>query len=215
MLYPTYAELLDYCKGFMLADFSWLNEYFFSILSDPRDNSPKPYLIFYTSLSFSSMYLLPFVLLITVFVLLKLISCLKPSSKQALGNLISVFYSYFLGGLSFAAAACVQGAILNPMDNDLTVSLFFYLLGLVVFLSILAEAVWSTCRDIHNLFKIRTIVKSVLLSILHYNAIYLFPLVIVCELAYMVIKMKLFKVNTPKLWLVSNILPNLALLLVV
>ena len=179
----------------MFADLPWLNNYFSSILSDPRDISPKPYLMFFTSLSISSMYLLPFIFMIASFIILKIISCLKPNTKQTIDNLISVFYCFFLGGLSFAAAACVQGATLNPMDNDLTISCFFYLLGLVVFLNILAEAVWSTCKDRNNLFKIRIIVKSVLLSILHYNAIYLFPLVIVCEVVFIVIKIKFFKVS--------------------
>ena len=27
-LYPTYAELIDYCAGFMVADMPWLNNYF-------------------------------------------------------------------------------------------------------------------------------------------------------------------------------------------
>ena len=199
----------------MLADLPWFNNYFASILSEPRDISPKPYLMFYTSLSISSMYLLPVIFLMVSFVLLKTVSYLKPKSKATTKNLLSVLYSFFLGGLSFAAAACVQGAILNPIDNELTVSSFFYLLGLVIFLNMVAEAVWSTCRAKHNFFKIRVIVKSVLLSIMHYNAIYLFPLVMVCEVGFMVIKVKLFRLNEPKLWVVANIMPNLALLLLV
>ena len=28
MLYPTYAELIDYCQGFMMADMPWINNLF-------------------------------------------------------------------------------------------------------------------------------------------------------------------------------------------
>jgi hypothetical protein len=151
--------------------------------------------MFYTSLSISSTYLLPVVFLVVNFILLKTVSYLNPKTKATTKNLLSVFYSFFLGGLSLAAAACVQGAILNPMNNELTVSSFFYLMGLVMFLSVLVEAVWSTCRAKHNFFKIRVIVKSVLFSIMHYNPIYLFSLVMVCEVVFIIIKVKLFKLN--------------------
>jgi len=30
MLYPAYAELLDYCSGFMFADLPWMNTFFAS-----------------------------------------------------------------------------------------------------------------------------------------------------------------------------------------
>ena len=88
-----------------------------------------------------------------------------------------MFYNYFLGGLSFAVAACVQGAFLNPLET-FTLTLASYLFGFVLFVLLLGEAVWSTVKDYENMFKIRIILKSVLLSVLHYNALYLFGLVL-------------------------------------
>jgi hypothetical protein len=40
LLYPTYIEYINYCTGFMYADFPWLNKFFGSNLSDGRDYSP-------------------------------------------------------------------------------------------------------------------------------------------------------------------------------
>jgi len=117
MLYPTYAELVDYCGGFMLADLPWLNNYFASILSEPRDISPKPYLMFFTSLSISSMYLLPLIFFVVIYILLKTVSCLRPKSKEIIKNLLSVFYSFFLGELR---CSCMCSGSYSQPDDQLT-----------------------------------------------------------------------------------------------
>lgn len=65
------------------------------------------------------------------------------------------------------------------------------------------------------MFKLRIIVKSLILSVLHYNALYLFSLVLGFEAFFILFKMRLSKLKFPKLWLVSNILINLSLLLLV
>lgn len=56
-------------------------------------------------------------------------------------------YNYFLGGLSFASVACVQGAFLNPLADDFTVASVFYLFGIITFLILLGDGIWSTAKD--------------------------------------------------------------------
>ena len=162
----------------MFADMPWFNNVFASSLADPRDASPAPYLLFYTSLNVASTFLLPILFMLLCFIVLKIIACSHKDKIETLQNISWVIYNYFLGGLSFATAACIQGALLNPMDNWITVSSAFYLLGICLFVVLLGEAIWSSAKDSHNLFKIRTIAKSVLLSVLHYNALYLFVIIL-------------------------------------
>lgn len=57
-LYPTYFEFIDYCYGFMTLDLPWLNDFFASIISEPSDITPEPYLVYYTNLSLASTFLL-------------------------------------------------------------------------------------------------------------------------------------------------------------
>lgn len=147
MLYPTYVELIDYCSGFTIADMPWFNNMLAGMFSDPRDSTPQPYLLFYTSLSVASTYLLPIVFIICCYIVLGIIAGIKKDTGDTVKNITLVIYNYFLGGLSFATVACVQGAFLNPMQNDYTLSAIFYLFGFFLFMLIFVEAVWSTVKD--------------------------------------------------------------------
>jgi len=130
----------------MFADMPWLNNYFAKLLSDPRDITPKPYLFFYTSLSISSTYLLPVAFIAFCYIILGLISTVCKHNKETFVNIVLFLYNYFLGGLSFAVVACVQGAFLNPLQSfNLTSS--SYLFGFVLFVVLLGEAIWSTVKD--------------------------------------------------------------------
>lgn len=145
-LYPTYAELIDYCAGFMFADLPWLNGYLADRFSDPLDSSPEPYRLFYTSLSLSSTYLLALTVLCLAAVVLGLVYYLSESSRTSVRNVALVLYNFFLGGISFAVVVCVQGAFLNSIDY-FSVSSLFYLLGIIIFLSVFGEALWSLRSD--------------------------------------------------------------------
>lgn len=147
MLYPAFGELIDYCDGFMFADLPWFNKVFASSLTDPLDSTPAPYLLFYANLNIASTFLLPIMFIILAFIVLGLISYFKKSSKETALNIALVVYNYFLGGLSFAAVACIQGAFLNPMTSHFTISSGLYLFGIFIFVLVLLEAVWSTSKD--------------------------------------------------------------------
>ena len=128
MVYPTYVELINYCSGFMMADFPWLNSIFGPALSEPTDLTPLPYLLFYTSLSFASTYLLAFLMLILIVTVLALVSCLTSSATRVVNNIMLFFFNFFYGSLVFASVLCVQGAFLN-VAQQYTQKSTFYLLG--------------------------------------------------------------------------------------
>lgn len=73
LLFPTYIEYINYCSGFMYADFPWLNRFFGETLSDKRDISPAPYSLFFDNMNLASMYLLAFSILVLLVIIIVLI----------------------------------------------------------------------------------------------------------------------------------------------
>jgi hypothetical protein len=113
MVYPSYAEMINYCSGFMVADFPWLNSLFGETLSEPTDVSPYPYLLFYNSLSIGSTYMLALIVIIFMASVLLLLAYLKKTWRPTLSNIGLFLYNFFLAGVAFAAVISVQGALLN------------------------------------------------------------------------------------------------------
>ena len=139
---------------------------------------------------------------------------LAPQWKRALGNAALFFYCFFVGGLAFAAAACVQGALMN-FANEFTRLSAFYLLGVVAFVVLLGKALWSCLTARRNVFKLRVLTKASLLCAMHLNPLYLFSLVLGAETFFVLLEYRLVSHRERKLWLTSNVLPNLALFLLV
>ena len=131
----------------MLADMPWFNNLLASLLSDARDATPSPFLLFYSSLSITSTFLLPILFVLLCYLILAVVSRITMDKNGTAVNIALVVYNYFLGGLSFATAACVQGAFLNPVTNNFILSTVFYLFGIVLFVVVLGEAIWSTVKD--------------------------------------------------------------------
>ena len=120
------------------------------------------------------------------------------------------FYNFFLGGVIFASVTCIQGALIN-FAEEYTRKSNFYILGFFVFLAVAVEAFWSFYKDRKNMFKIRVMVKAIIISILHYNAIYLFAMAIGTEIFFMYFQWKFMDYKHPRLWLAANILVLLGL----
>lgn len=137
LVYPSYAELTNFCSGFMVADFPWLNGYFGENLAEPTDKTPLPYLLFYTSLSIGSTYLLAIFAIVFIAALLGVLAYLKDAWRDSLRNTALFFYNFFLGGIAFAAVTCVQGALINVTEeytrkSNLYIFGFFILVALAV-----------------------------------------------------------------------------------
>lgn len=81
-LYPTYFEYIDYCYGFMIADFPWLNGTFSSLIANSSDVIPAPYTIYYVSLSLASTYLLASGGVAFITVIFSLLSSLNDSLQD-------------------------------------------------------------------------------------------------------------------------------------
>ena len=107
MIYPSRPELIDYCSGFMIADFPWLNSFLGERLSDPRDISPPPYRLFFTSLNIASTYLLALTIIAGIAIFMGMILLLASQWKKTLKNVALFLYCFFVGGLAFAAASCI------------------------------------------------------------------------------------------------------------
>lgn len=58
LLYPTFMEYIQFCSGFMLPDFPFVNHELGMALGDARDETPVAYTIFYVNMSLASMYFL-------------------------------------------------------------------------------------------------------------------------------------------------------------
>ena len=77
------------------------------------------------------------------------------------------------------------------------------------------EAAVSCCSDVQNIFKFRIMAKTVILSLLHYNPLYLCSILAGVEALFLILQYKTAKMSRPKLWLTANILVDLALLLLI
>lgn len=58
VIYPSFGGFIDYCYGFSLIDFPFLNNFFSLALTNQSDQSPPSFKMFYNNLSIASTYLL-------------------------------------------------------------------------------------------------------------------------------------------------------------
>ena len=65
-LFPTYSEYVNYCWGFMLADFPWMNSTIGEILAEPTDSIPSPFAVFFTNLNLGSTYSLAMLVVVVL-----------------------------------------------------------------------------------------------------------------------------------------------------
>ena len=56
--YPSLGGFINYCQGFTLLDFPWLNSFSASNLTRLTDTAPSGFLMFYLNLNLASTYLL-------------------------------------------------------------------------------------------------------------------------------------------------------------
>ena len=81
----------------------------------------------YKSMNLSSTYLLPF----WVYGLLA-VGLLLLRNPCHLRRFEGLLYNWWVFGLSFAGASCLQGAIYNP-TSDISVNGLFYIIGIIAY----------------------------------------------------------------------------------
>ena len=57
MVFPTYAEYVNFCLGFMVVDLPWLNDLLPESFANPYDTSPTGYLFFFSNMNLAAMHL--------------------------------------------------------------------------------------------------------------------------------------------------------------
>jgi hypothetical protein len=67
VIYPSFAEYINYCYGFSIIDFPMLNSYFSEKLTQQSDQCPPSYKMFYNNLNIASTYSVP--LLVFTFII--------------------------------------------------------------------------------------------------------------------------------------------------
>lgn len=188
-LYPTYAQYVNYCYGFMTADLPWFNQDIGTKLGNPNDHKPDPYTLYYVNLSLVSTYFIAFLVVSFLWISLIFIQYAFEDSKKKIQHIRSLLYNLFSLGVIISGSLCLQGVILNPLDS-VSANTVFYVIGIVMYLGSAVEIVysWSLRRnsalvklktneqdDIGfggHLRKLRIFIKATLLSLMHFGPLY-------------------------------------------
>lgn len=81
VIYPSLGGYINYCYGFTMLDFPWLNNYFSEMLSYTWELAPSSFKIFYNNLNISSTYLLALIIFVILYTPLLIYSIKKKEKK--------------------------------------------------------------------------------------------------------------------------------------
>lgn len=111
----------------------------------------------------------------------------------------------------FASCASLQGSIINPY-NIISINGVGYVLGIILYVITLGLCLNSLQKD-WSFILLRLFVKGTLLSIAHYNPIYIFAVAITMDmfLVFIEIKVRFQFIINPFMFLTSQILVNFSL----
>ena len=117
ILYPTYSEFINFCYGFMSADFPWLNAYIAQYLVDISDDTPNPYLLFYLNMNIASTYLIALIVIGFLWFTSFLLSIgISEKHKNKVHSFQSFLYNFFILGCVVASTASIIGAMNNSLS---------------------------------------------------------------------------------------------------
>ena len=58
IMYPVFFEYINFCKGFMVVDIPWLNDFIANALTDESDHVQVPYGLFFSNMSIAGTFVL-------------------------------------------------------------------------------------------------------------------------------------------------------------
>lgn len=148
------------------------------ILGDKSDSVPKSLAMYFYNLNIASTYILALALFVVLISLKFLIDAKKEFLRAKYTDFI---YSIFVFGLAFAGCLSVQGAKFNPI-SQVTLNSVFYLIGIIVYLAIFIEILYSVHSNRQNFYKIRIFLKATLLSLGHLNPIIVVSMSIILDI---------------------------------
>jgi uncharacterized membrane protein len=223
VVFPTYAEYVNFCLGFMVVDLPWLNNLLPSLMTNEFDTTPTGYLFYFTNMNFAAMHFFTFLiflglLIISYFLLVDTkASEIKIDEKsKAVVNVrfkaVKEFYlNFFCFGLAFAGFSSVIGAFLN-YSSVLTLNGVFYIVGVIVYGAILSEACVGVIMS-HRLCRLRVVLKATFLAGAGLNPLYLAAVAMIVDGLLMGVEYTLRQKQLvcPRSWLASNIFILVAL----
>lgn len=167
--------------------------------------------MYFYNLNLASTYLLS---LILSAILLSLRFIINKDNQFARTKYTKFIYSVFIFGMAFAGSLSLQGAIFNPIQT-ISVNGFFYLLGILCYIGVLIEMLYSTHKDKNELYKVRIFIKASLLSIGHLNPIIVVSVAIITDILLIVLQYMILETNVAwnKFWLANHLLLDLSLAL--
>ena len=216
LLYPTYLEYVQFCTGFMSADFPWANQALGEVFANPDDTSPVSFLIFYVNMNVGAMY---FVALLVIALLagLSILLGKKLKKEQKMHAYLRFLYNFFIFGATFAGLASLQGSILNPVLS-ISANSFFYILGILVYCAIFCENFFKIYRNhVVYFWRFRVLVKASILCLAHFSPIYLLTVAVMVDIILIAAEYRICRYPQyfGRWWLFANIAANLALIMLV
>jgi hypothetical protein len=196
----------------MTIDLPWANYLIGSVLGQQADGIPKNLAMYFYNLNIASTYLLALCVVIGLFCLRFLIHESKVLARTKYTQLI---YCIFMFGMTFAGSLSLQGAKLNSIQK-LTVNSLFYLIGIILYLTILVEMLYSVYQSKQNFYRLRIFLKATLLSIAHFKPIIFVSMSIVLDVSLIFLQFFIVenRVAWKNIWLLNHLLLNIVLTLI-
>lgn len=128
-------------------------------------------------------------------------------------NFIEFTWTVFGFSIVYYACVNIQGAFYNPLQL-ITVNGVFYILGMLLMIYVTIETIYSMIRNFKSINKVRVFIKGVLLSLAHFNPIYLISVCITTDVLLATLEfLVVYKRNQfTKIILLSHLLCNLSIL---
>jgi hypothetical protein len=110
-------------------------------------------------------------------------------NKQVLAerNWLELLWNIFTFSMVYYSCVSVQGAFGN-YSQILTLNGAFYIMGMLMFIYVTTETFYAFYRNFKNVNKVRIYLKAFLLSLAHYNPIYIVSVCIIIDILLTVVQ---------------------------
>lgn len=191
VVYPTYAEYVNFCLGFMVVDLPWLNYYLPDSFANGFDTMPMGYLFFFRNMNMASMHFFTCIIFLTLLIIGY--CCLSDKEDEEVSEENSqritvhlkflafkeFMLNFFCFGLAFAGFSSVVASFLNNATG-LTVNGVFYISGVVIYCMIFSEA--FSCLVINRrVGRMRLVLKATFLAGAALNPLYLSSIAMIVD----------------------------------
>lgn len=217
VVYPTYAEYVNFCLGFMTSDLPWLNSKLPSSFFSTSDLKPMGFSFYFVNMNLAAMNLITCLIFLFLLFLSYCLLSEAPTASLRIKNKESNAKNYkfkafkeflmnFFGfGFAFAGFSSIVGTFLN-YSEFLSLNGIFYILGVVLFGLTLSEA-FSFLILNRRVGRLRVTLKATLLAAAALNPLYLSAVAIFVDAILLVAEylQRRKALVCPKSWLAQNI----------